>query len=46
MDESYDHIVRDANELNAFRDYIAANPKKAWLQQDEYTLQVRNILVT
>jgi putative transposase len=46
MDESYDHIVRDANELNALRDYIAANPKEARLQQDEYTLQVRNILVT
>lgn len=46
MDESYDHIVRDAKALNAFRDYIAANPKNARLQQDEYTLQVRNILVT
>jgi REP element-mobilizing transposase RayT len=32
MDESYDHIVRDAKKLRAFRNYIAQNPKKAGLQ--------------
>jgi putative transposase len=45
MDESYDHIVRDAAELAAFRDYIAENPKKAGLKQHEYSLRLRNILV-
>jgi len=29
MDESYDHVVRDAQELAAFRNYIACNPAKA-----------------
>ena len=37
MDEFYDHIVRDAKELAAFRTYIAANPKKAHLIENEYT---------
>ena len=46
MDESYDHIVRDAAELAALRDYIVDNPKKAGLKQHEYSLQIRNILVT
>ena len=46
MDESYDHIIRDAAELAAFRDYIAVNPKKAGLKQHEYSLQLRNMLVT
>jgi hypothetical protein len=46
MDESYDHIVRDAKELAAFRNYIVANPKKARLNQNEYSLQLRNILAT
>jgi REP-associated tyrosine transposase len=36
MDESYDHIVRDAKELTAFRNYIARNPAKASLKPDEY----------
>jgi hypothetical protein len=44
MDESYDHIVRDANELIAFRNYVSANPKKARLKPDEYSLQIRNAL--
>jgi hypothetical protein len=44
MDETYDHIARDANELVAFRNYIAANPSKARLKPDEYALQLRNIL--
>jgi hypothetical protein len=46
MDESYDHIVRDAEELAAFRRYIAANPEKAGLKPQEYSLQLRNVLVT
>ena len=46
MDESYDHIIRDAAELAAFRDYIAVNPKKAGLKQHEYSLELRNLLVT
>jgi hypothetical protein len=45
MDESYDHIVRDAEELTAFRNYIAGNPAKAGLNPDEYSLQLRNVLV-
>ena len=46
MDESYDHIVRDAKELRAFRDYIAGNPTKAGLKPDEYSLQLRDVLTT
>ena len=45
MDESYDHIVRDANELAAFRHYIAANPAKARLKPDEYSLDLREVLM-
>ena len=45
MDESYDHIVRDSKELAAFRDYIVQNPKKAGLKLDDYSLQLRNVLV-
>ena len=45
MDESYDHIVRDVKELAAFRNYIAGNPTKAGLEPDEYSLQVRSLLV-
>ena len=44
MDESYDHIVRDAKELAAFRDYIAENPNKAGLKPQEYSLQLRDVL--
>lgn len=46
MDESYDHIVRDAKELSAFRNYIAQNPDKAGLQPEEYSLHLRNVLIT
>ena len=45
MDESYDHIVRDATELAAFRNYIAANPVRAGLNAYEYSLQLRNVLM-
>jgi hypothetical protein len=46
MDESYDHIIRDAKELSAFRNYIARNPDKAGLQPEEYSLRLRNVLIT
>jgi len=45
MDESYDHIVRNTEELTAFRNYIAGNPAKAGLEPEEYSLQLRNVLV-
>jgi REP element-mobilizing transposase RayT len=45
MDESYDHIVRDTKELAAFRSYTAENPTKAGLHPDEYSLQLRNVLI-
>ena len=45
MDESYDHIVRDVKELAVFRNYIAGNPAKAKLEPDEYSLQLRNVLM-
>jgi type I restriction enzyme R subunit len=34
MRESYDHIVRDYEQLEAFQRYIAANPQKAGLSSD------------
>jgi type I restriction enzyme R subunit len=36
--ESYDHIVRDAAQLEAFQNYISANPLKANLREGEYIL--------
>ena len=45
MDESYDRVVRDPNELMAFRDYIAQNPTKAGLKQHQYSVQMRNVLI-
>ncbi len=35
--EAYDRIVRDKEELSAFRRYIARNPQVAKLQKPEYT---------
>jgi REP element-mobilizing transposase RayT len=46
MDESHDHIVRDAKELGAFRNYIAQNPDKAGLRSEEYSLHLRAVLIT
>jgi REP element-mobilizing transposase RayT len=40
--ESYDHIVRDINQLQAYQEYIAANPRKARLTPDEYTVSQSN----
>ena len=34
--ESYDHMVRDAEEFAAFQNYIASNPVKARLREGEY----------
>ncbi|MEM1228724.1 MAG: transposase [Planctomycetota bacterium] len=39
MRESYDHIVRDGDQLEAFQNYIRANRKKAKLREDEFTYQ-------
>lgn len=36
--ESFDHIVRSAEQFDYFRSYIAANPHKAGLQAGEYLL--------
>ena len=36
MDESYDHIVRDAEELLRIQEYVRQNPGKAGLRGDEY----------
>jgi REP element-mobilizing transposase RayT len=44
MDESYDHIVRDVNELLVLHNYINSNPDKAGLKPDEYSLQIRHAL--
>ena len=34
--QSYDHIVRDFDQLTAFQEYIAANPVKAKLNKDQF----------
>ena len=36
--QSYDHIVRDYEQLEAFQQYIEANPRKAGLPKDQYIL--------
>jgi putative transposase len=36
--ESFDHIVRDVDQLMKCREYIAENPHKARLKADEYYL--------
>ena len=33
---SYDHIVRNETELNAYRKYMAENPVKARLREGEF----------
>ncbi len=45
MPESYDHIVRDWQELLACRQYIAANPAKAGLNDGEFVLEQMHALV-
>jgi putative transposase len=44
MDESYDRVVRDVEELNAFRRYISGNPGKAHLASVHYSLYEAHIL--
>ena len=44
MHESYDHIVRDWEELLNWRRYIAGNPEKARLRDTEFVLQERHVL--
>jgi REP element-mobilizing transposase RayT len=39
--ESWDHIVRSADEFERVRSYIAENPQRAGLDAAEYTLFVR-----
>lgn len=39
MHESYDHIVRDYEDLMRIQAYIRANPSQAGLKEDEYSLQ-------
>ena len=34
--ESYDHIVRDADEFQHYQEYIAENPRKAKLREGQY----------
>lgn len=44
MDESYDRIVRDWDELTAFRNYIINNSVKARLRPHEYTVESPHVL--
>jgi REP element-mobilizing transposase RayT len=44
MEDAYNRIVRDAEELWAFREYIERNPVKAKLRTNEYTLAMRDVL--
>lgn len=44
MEDSYNRIVRDAEELFGFRRYIAANPVKAKLVEHEFTLVMNDVL--
>jgi REP element-mobilizing transposase RayT len=45
MEDSYNRIVRDAEELHAFRAYIARNPVEAKLRAGEFTLIENRVLV-
>lgn len=36
--ETYDHIVRSREQFEHYRRYLAANPMKAGLKEDELTL--------
>jgi len=44
MEESFDRIVRDFDELRRYRDYIARNPEKAKLRESEFILSTRGTL--
>lgn len=44
MEDSYNRIVRDHDELRAFRDYIRRNPIEAKLREGEFTLIEKHLL--
>lgn len=44
MEESFDRIVRDFDDLARYRDYIAGNPEKANLRSGEFILSTRETL--
>lgn len=44
MEDSYNRIVRDDDELRAFRDYIHKNPAQAGLRASEFTLIENHVL--
>lgn len=44
MEDSYNRIVRDFDELRAFRDYIRRNPEEAKLREGEFTLIEKHML--
>jgi len=44
MEDSYNRIVRDYDELRAFRDYIRNNPLDAKLRAEEFTLIENHVL--
>lgn len=44
MEDSYNRIVRDYDELRAFRDYIRRNPIEAKLREGEFTLIENHLL--
>lgn len=44
MEDSYNRIVRDYDELRAFRDYIRRNPAEANLREGEFTLIENHVL--
>jgi putative transposase len=44
MEDSYNRIVRDHDELRAFRDYIRRNPVEAKLRDGEFTLIEKHVL--
>jgi REP element-mobilizing transposase RayT len=44
MEDSYNRIVRDHDELRAFRNYIQKNPVEANLCEGEFTLIEHHIL--
>jgi carbamoylphosphate synthase large subunit/REP element-mobilizing transposase RayT len=44
MAETFDTIVRDWDHLTACRDYIARNPAKASLRDDQFVMERRDVL--
>lgn len=44
MEDSYNRIVRDYDELRAFREYVRRNPVEAKLRGDEFTLIENHML--